>query len=93
MHVAGLTADVKVCLCLISRNCWLALTARCDEGFLLPDDVLLEIFDFLLREEQRIEGWITLAHVCRSTVEAGEVSFFNHHFASICNSFVHVQHV
>ncbi|KAN0120513.1 hypothetical protein V8E52_004340 [Russula decolorans] len=64
MHVAGLTADVKVCLCLISRNCWLALTARCDEGFLLPDDVLIDIFDCFLRKEGTQE-WMTLAQVCR----------------------------
>ena len=31
---------------------------------MLPDDVLLEIFDFSVRE-QRIQEWITLAHVCR----------------------------
>ena len=45
------------------------LTSRCDEGFLitinvLPDDVLLDIFDFVLHENQEIE-WETLAHVCR----------------------------
>ena len=32
---------------------------------MLPDDVLLEIFDFLLCEEQGLQEWITLAHVCR----------------------------
>ena len=38
---------------------------------MLPDDVLLEIFNFYviqgfrLREKQRIEEWIPLAHVCR----------------------------
>jgi hypothetical protein len=32
---------------------------------MLPDDVLLEIFDFLLRENRRIEEWMTLAHVCQ----------------------------
>jgi hypothetical protein len=43
---------------------------------MLPDDVLLEIFDFYVDEdiddedyepfkEQRIEEWITLAHICR----------------------------
>jgi hypothetical protein len=32
---------------------------------MLPDDVLIDIFDFLLREQQRIQEWITLAHVCR----------------------------
>jgi hypothetical protein len=34
---------------------------------MLPDDVLLEIFDFLLLEKQGIEDseWMTLAHVCR----------------------------
>jgi hypothetical protein len=68
MHVSGLAriyaADVEVCLCVISRNCWLALTARCDEGFLLPDDVLIDIFDCLLRKEGTQE-WMTLAQVCR----------------------------
>jgi hypothetical protein len=37
---------------------------------MLPDDVLLEIFDFYVDKDmgedfKRIEGWITLAHVCR----------------------------
>jgi len=38
---------------------------------MLPDDVLLKIFDFYVDddvkqlEEERIEEWITLAHVCR----------------------------
>jgi hypothetical protein len=38
---------------------------------MLPDDVLLKIFDFYVDEdfepygEQRIEVWKTLAHVCR----------------------------
>jgi len=38
---------------------------------MLPDDALLEIFDFYMVEdfepydEQRIEEWMTLAHVCR----------------------------
>jgi hypothetical protein len=32
---------------------------------MLSDDVLLDIFDFLLREKRGIEEWITLAHVCR----------------------------
>jgi hypothetical protein len=52
------------------------LTARCDVGELititkLPEDVLIKIFDIYviegshLREKQRIEKWITLAHVCR----------------------------
>jgi hypothetical protein len=49
---------------------------RCDIGQLitfdmLPDDVLLETFDFYVVEDiyesdrQRIQKWITLAHVCR----------------------------
>jgi hypothetical protein len=33
---------------------------------MLPDDVLLEIFDFYVDEEQNETEWITLAHVCRS---------------------------
>jgi hypothetical protein len=80
MHVAGLAriyaADVDVVICVISRNYRLALIARCDVGELitvnmLPDDVLLEAFDFYvtedfrLREKQRIEGWQMLAHVYR----------------------------
>jgi F-box-like len=32
---------------------------------MLPDDVLLQIFDFFVREAYRIEGWQTLVHVCR----------------------------
>ena len=32
---------------------------------MLPDDVLLEIFDFFVREAYRIEGWKPLVHVCR----------------------------
>ena len=36
---------------------------------ILPDDVLIDIFDFLLRDEQGAQGWtqewIMLAHVCR----------------------------
>jgi F-box-like len=37
---------------------------------MLPDDVLLEIFDFYVDEDmnkvfERIEEWITLVHVCR----------------------------
>ena len=32
---------------------------------MLPDDVLLEIFDFFVRDAYRIEGWQTLVHVCR----------------------------
>ena len=56
---------------LTSADC--SSCVRCDEGFLitidiLPDDVLLEIFDFHLRDQRgidSIERWITLAHVCR----------------------------
>ena len=45
-----------------------------DEGYpslilvainILPDDVLIDVFDFFIRENPRIQGWITLAHVCR----------------------------
>ena len=33
---------------------------------MLPDDVLLEIFDFYVDEDiGTIQEWITLAHVCR----------------------------
>ena len=32
---------------------------------MFPDDVLLEIFDFFVREAYRIEPWQTLVHVCR----------------------------
>ena len=32
---------------------------------MLPDDALLEVFDFFLRKKQRIEEWVALAHVCR----------------------------
>jgi hypothetical protein len=32
---------------------------------MLPDDVLLEIFDFCLDTNGLFEAWITLAHVCR----------------------------
>ena len=32
---------------------------------MLPDDVLLEIFDFFVREAYHIEGWKPLVHVCR----------------------------
>ena len=37
---------------------------------MLPDDVLLEIFDFIVEEEGRrgkvdFEKWHTLVHVCR----------------------------
>jgi hypothetical protein len=32
---------------------------------MLPDDVLLEMFDFFVRDAYRIEGWQTLVHVCR----------------------------
>ena len=32
---------------------------------MLPDDVLLGIFDFFVREAYRMEGWQTLVHVCR----------------------------
>jgi hypothetical protein len=55
---------------------------------MLPDDVLLEIYHFYVDEdvdedfEQKVVEWITLAH-------AGEVSYFSHHVASICDSFVH----
>jgi hypothetical protein len=41
---------------------------RCRPGDsidMLPDDVLLEIFDFFVRESHRIEVWETLVHVCR----------------------------
>ena len=34
-------------------------------NYMLPDDVLLEIFDFFVREARRIQGWQTLVHVCR----------------------------
>ena len=45
-----------------------------DEGYpslilvainILPDDVLIDVFDFFIHENPRIQGWITLAHVCR----------------------------
>jgi hypothetical protein len=68
---------------------------------MLPDDVLLEIFNFYLdedmdedfepHEKQRIEEWITLVQY--TCVDAGEVSFFGHHVASICDFFVHRKHV
>jgi len=32
---------------------------------ILPDNALLEIFDFYL-DGARIEAWITLVHVCRN---------------------------
>ena len=32
---------------------------------MLPDDVLLEIFDFFVRETDRTDVWETLVHVCR----------------------------
>jgi hypothetical protein len=32
---------------------------------ILPDDVLLEIFDFYLHEAQALDGWHPLVHVCR----------------------------
>ncbi|KAH9963620.1 hypothetical protein BC827DRAFT_1383141 [Russula dissimulans] len=31
----------------------------------LPDDVLLEIFDFYVVEAEDVDGWHTLVHVCR----------------------------
>ncbi|KAN0120593.1 hypothetical protein V8E52_004420 [Russula decolorans] len=51
-------------------HCWTSKDMRSQCRFLitinmLPDDVLIDIFDFLLREQQRIQEWITLAHVCR----------------------------
>ena len=46
------------------------LLTRCDIGQvmsidMLPDDILLEIFDFFVRETYRTEVWETLVHVCR----------------------------
>ncbi|KAN0120595.1 hypothetical protein V8E52_004422 [Russula decolorans] len=32
---------------------------------MLPDDVLIDIFDFLLRKNQGAQEWVTLVHVCR----------------------------
>ena len=32
---------------------------------MLPDDILLEIFDFFVQEAYHIEDWQTLVHVCR----------------------------
>jgi hypothetical protein len=32
---------------------------------MLPDDVLLGIFDFYVNEDTDVEEWITLAHVCK----------------------------
>ena len=45
------------------------LLTRCDVGQvmsinILPDDVLLEIFNFFLRKAYRVEAWQTLVHVC-----------------------------
>ena len=81
MRVTGIasmyTADVEVCHL---GNCH-ATTAerrcRCDIGQpitfdMLPDDILIEIFDFYVDEDigedfrkQRIQDWMTLVHVCR----------------------------
>jgi len=32
---------------------------------MLPEDILLEIFDFYVDENKQIEAWYTLAHVCQ----------------------------
>ena len=84
MHVTGLpriyTADIDVChLGNITRRLLNALNHDATQASTLPDDVLLEIFDFYVEEnvdedtdedfeqlkKQRIEEWITLAHVCQ----------------------------
>jgi hypothetical protein len=76
MHVAGLAknSDVDVRLPLLY---YFPLTSadqlepRCDVGLvsMLPDDVLLGIFDFCADEhevlKEEIESWQTLVHVCR----------------------------
>jgi hypothetical protein len=49
----------------------------------LPDDVLLEIFDFNMimdpsyKAKTEVEGWQSLVHVC----DDGETSFLDHHIA------------
>ncbi|KAF8502707.1 hypothetical protein F5888DRAFT_1113887 [Russula emetica] len=87
MHVAGLpriyAADVDPVGELITFN-------------MLPDDVLLGIFDlcviedFRLRDKQRIEGWQMLAHVCRRPEKC---RFSITMSGSTCNSFAHPKHL
>ena len=56
------------CLAISCNNC---RPTRCDLGQVtsLPDDVLLEIFDFCANEDQStkkgMEAWQPLVHVCR----------------------------
>ena len=56
---------------------------------MLPDDVLLEIFDFIVEEEGRrgkvdFEEWHTLVHVCWRWRSHCEALFLDLHVASIC---------
>ena len=81
-------------------DCWLI---RCDVGQVLtidsdvlPDDVLLEIFDFYVvgyqdldlhdaffgdqDTKRKIESWQSLVRVCRR-LDGGEALFLRHHVA------------
>jgi hypothetical protein len=64
----------------------------------LPDDVLLAIFDFVVFQNVDADA-SQLAWPSKKEIEAwqcagdGDVSFLDHHVAWICNSFVHPRHL
>src|SRR6266849_1377142 len=83
MHIPTIDVSLLLCTGIIPDDCWLI---RCDVGWLvtiddLPDDVLLEIFDFYVVGYQdldpteivsgdqdtmrKIRSWQSLVHVCR----------------------------
>jgi len=57
----------------------------------LPDDVLLEIFDFLLHEEQGTQEWITLAHVCQRWRSVVFQSPLRLNLQLVCTSYIRVR--
>jgi hypothetical protein len=59
-----------------------AMTADVCDGLgemidILPDEVLLEIFDFYVNRRPHYEAWQSLVHVCRH----GEALFLDHRVA------------
>ena len=53
------------CQSLPRRPTKLCIVVKATTINVLPDEALLEIFDFVLYENERTEGWHSLVHVCR----------------------------
>jgi hypothetical protein len=65
MGIAGLTRNVRPLRNTV--NDWQLLIDPVDVGHVMsiPDNVLLEVFDFYVGEAEMIQAWQSLVHVCR----------------------------